>query len=149
MTTQNPRYSYAIGAGWNTALASLTNPENLSQFVVRGLPAPPNSQPVNLFPIREITGSGKPLGHGRVDHAWLWTLLPPAALLWIENTFFSSGTLVYAQVTINTRTHNRGVTTYVRYNAWAELPMPGRDYTYDRTMFRNVTLRFYDLIASS
>lgn len=147
MTTQNPRYSYAIGTGWNTALASLTNPENLSVFVVRGQPAPPTSQPVNLFPIREVTGGGKPYGYGRVDHVWLWPLLPQLAVKWIEDTLFSSGTVVSAQVTINTRLHNRD--TYVRYNAYAELFAPGRDYTYDRKMFRNVALLFYGLVASS
>lgn len=147
MSTQNPRYQYAIGSGWNTALTSLTNPENLSQFVVRGNPAPPTSQPVNLYPIREITGSGQPIGHGRVDHVWLWPLLPQAAVLWLEDTFFSSGTVVSAQVTINTRLHNRG--TYSRFNAYAELFAPGRDYTYDRQMFRNVALIFHGLVASS
>lgn len=147
MTTQNPRYAYAIGSGWNTALASLTNPENLSQFVVRGQPVPPTTQPVNLFPIIKVAGSAAPKGYGRVDHVWTWAVLPQAAVQWIEDTFFTSGTAVSAAVTINTRRHNRA--TYTRYNAYAQLLIPTINYTYRQNMFVGVSLIFYGLIASS
>lgn len=147
MTTQNPRYSYAIGSGWNVALASLTNLENLSQFVVRGNPVPVSTQPVNLFPIVRVAGSGKPKGYGRVDHAWTWSVLPQAAIQYLEDTFFSSGTVVSAQVTINTRRQNRG--TYTRYNAYAQLLIPTVNYTYRQNMFVGVTMLFYGLTASS
>jgi len=139
------RYSYAINSGWNVALVSLVNPEDRAEFMILGNTAPPTTQPVNLFPVRRIAASGAVRGFGRVDHVWTWPLLPQAAVQYLETLLFSSGTVVSAQVTINTRKQNTA--SYARYNAYAELFLPDTSYTYDRTMFRNVQLQFRGLVA--
>lgn len=139
------QYQYAIASGHNVALVSLINPENRDEFMVLGNRLPPTAQPVNPFPVRRVTLSGKEHGSGRVDHVWRWSILPQDAIEYIEDTLFSSGTVVNAACTIYTRKHNRD--SYGRYNAYATLWVAGGDYTYDRRMFRDVQLRFRNLVA--
>lgn len=144
-----PRYQFAIASGWNVALASLTNVEALLYPYTKPRLIPPKTQPINLFPVRTVLFSGRPRGDGRVDHVWVFDVLPAAALQYLVATFYSNATVVSAQVTINTRRQELGLTTYSRYNAYAELFVPGDSMRYDRKFFRDVQWRFYKLTAAS
>lgn len=128
-----PRYSYAIAAGWNVALGSLTNVETL-------LGVPPRTQPIDRFPVRTRTLSSE-VGEGALFHVWEFDEgLKKAKLKIIEDTYLTNGTVVKAQVTINTREHIRD--TYTRWNAWIFLPQPGQDYNLDRGLARTLRVRF-------
>ncbi len=140
-----PTYSYSIAVGHNVALASLTNIENIPQFQYHGAALPPSTQPVDLFPVRERVLSGKEIGGGTINHVWTWQVLPIAALEYIEDTFLSSGTVTWANVTIYTRKHNQQ--TYGRFNAYIILPQPNVDYTYRQRRVLNLNLRFRNLVA--
>lgn len=135
-------YSYSIAAGWNVALANLVNVQNLFG---RAVWVPNRGNPVDTFPNRLVTLSGREVSEGRVNHEWKFIILPIAKLTLFEDTYLSSATVVSAQVTIYTRLHARG--TYARYNAWVALPQPGEDYEYDRGYVRNLRIRFNNMIA--
>lgn len=135
-------YQYKFGAGWDTPLANLLNPEVCSEFRVNGRNMPPTTQPVNLYPVRTSAMSGRVFGDGNVDHIWRWTVLPREAIALIKTTLALTSA-VSAQATINTRVHETN--TYERFNCWVELFIPEVDYRYDRRMFRDVVLRFHDL----
>jgi hypothetical protein len=133
-------YDYRIAAGTDVALVSLTNVEDLLTFA-------PRSQPVDIYPVRRTVLSGAVVGNGTVNHVWTWAVLPIADVKLLEDTFFTSGTVVSANVTIYTRRHDRAA--YTRYNAIAVLPQPGQDFEYDRKYARNVRLTFRNLTAAT
>lgn len=140
----NLRYQYSIAAGSNIALASLVNIENLFGKTKY---APNRQNPVDVYPVRTVTFSGRVTGEGRINHEWTFKALPIALLKLIEDNYHTNGTVTSAQVTIYTRLHNRA--TYVRYNAWSILPQPGEDYEYDRGYARNLVWKFHNLVVSS
>jgi len=128
------QYSYAIAAGWNVALVSLTNVETL-------LGVPPRTQPINRYPVREKVLSQREYGHGARFHVWEFDEgIKKAKLEILEDTYLTSGTVVSAQVTIYTREHIQN--TYTRWNAWLYLPLVNQDYTLDRGLCRNLRVRF-------
>lgn len=140
-----PRYLYAIAPGHNVALVSLANIENISAFRKGHVALPPKSQPVDVFPVRRKTLSGKTWGGGVPDHQWTWDVLPVAALEYLEDTYLSGAAVASAPVTINTRRHDQGV--YTRYNAYITLPQPSVDYAYRQGKVLGLTLTFTHLVA--
>lgn len=127
-------YEYAIASGFNVALLSLTNVETLLGY-------PPNVQPVDPYPVRQITLSNRVIGSGTPVVIWTFRdAVPITVVKTIEDTFFSNGVDLWANVTINTRRHNRS--DYERYNAIASLPQPQVNYTYDRRFAFNLTWEF-------
>lgn len=137
-------YDYRWGAGWGVALASLSNVENDLRPYVRLRSIAPKSQPVDLFPVRTVLGSGRVRGDGRIDHAWELTL-NTAAIEYIIETKFALTSAASVKVTIYTRRHE--MNDYARYNAWLSRPQPGQDMTYLRQGVFAVTLRFTALLA--
>lgn len=137
-------YDYRIAVGSSVALGSLVNIEDVLWPYTAPLRIAPRSQPVNLYPIRTIMGSGRERGDGAINHVWEFTALRQSAVQYLLHTFlFSSG--VSTAVTIYTRLHSTG--TYARYNAYAVLPAPGQDLEYIRQGVYRVNLRFNDLVA--
>jgi hypothetical protein len=137
-------YDYRIAVGSSVALASLPNIEDVLWPYTAPLHIAPRSQPVNLYPIRTTLGSGRERGDGMVFHAWEFTALRQSAVGYLLHTLlFSSG--ISTAVTIYTRLHSTGA--YARYNAYANLPVPGQDLEYIRQGVMRVTLRFSDLVA--
>ena len=137
-------YDYRIAVGSSVALASLTNVETLLWPYTKPLAIAPRSQPVNLYPIRTALGSGRERGDGTINHAWEFTALKQAAVGYLLHTYlFASG--ISTAVTIYTRLHSTGA--YARYNAYANLPVPGQDMEYIRQGIFRMTLRFSDLVA--
>jgi hypothetical protein len=145
-----PIYSYAWAAGHGVALASLTNVEtDIGNFNYRVAGAAftrvaIQSQPVDAFPVRTVLDAGYERGDGRIDHAWVMTLAK-YGIKRILDEFLSSGTVVSASVTINTRRHE--LDDYKRWNAYLILPKPGQDIEYIRADVFRVTLRFQNLVA--
>lgn len=132
-------YDYRIALGSATPMGSLTNIETLIGY-------PPQTQPVAFYPVRTRVLSGREYGDGAVNHTWAFNEgVPIDKVGTILNTFFGGGTTgtVSAFVTINTRLHPSG--TYGRFTGWMALPLPGDDYTYDRTFARDFQLRFLGL----
>jgi hypothetical protein len=139
-----PFYDYRIAVGSSVALGSLSNIEDVLYPYTAPLRIAPRSQPVNLYPVRTVLGSGRVRGDGAIDHAWEFSGLRQTAVQYLLHTLlFSSG--VSTAVTIYTRLHSTG--TYARYNAYAVLPAPGQDLEYLRAGVYRVTLRFSDLVA--
>lgn len=128
---------FRIAAGWNVALGSLTNVENISQIMY-----PPKVTPVDGYPVRRIALSGKVYGDGRIDHVWEYRSITTTALYYIIDTYLSTATS--AAVTIYTLSR---VGTYARYNATLVLPQPGVDYDVAGTVVENLRLRFNGLVA--
>ena len=140
-----PFYSYSIAVGSSVALASLSNIEDVLLPYTQPRRIPPRSQPVNLYPIRTILGSGRERGDGTVFHAWEWDALPAQAVNYLLYSYLFSGGVVSTAVTIYTRRHETN--SYVRYNANAVLPVPGQDLEHLRNGVCRVTLRFNDLVV--
>jgi len=144
-----PKYQYAWAAGHNVALASLTNVEiDIGNYNYRqtggGLfPVAIQTQPVDAFPIRTMVDAGYERGDGIINHAWTMTLAK-FGIKRILDEFLSSGTIVSAAVTINTRRHE--LDSYVRANCYLTLPKPGQDIRYIRHNTFEVTLRFTNLV---
>ena len=145
-----PIYSYSWAAGSGVALASLTNVENdLGPYNYRATGGALyrvgiQSQPVNVFPNRRVLDDGTERGDGLVNHTWVMTLAK-YGIKRVLDEFLSSGTVVYAAVTINTRRHE--LDSYARYNAYLILPEPGTDIQYVRDGVFTVTWRFSALVA--
>lgn len=137
-------YNYAFAPGWNVADGSLINPENRSEFYLLGRNVPPTSDPPDTMPITRIVLSGREYGDGRIDVAWVWPVLPRAALAYIITTFSLSSSRS-ALATIRTRLHEDD--TYARYNAYIVRPKPNVDYTYLQGKYLNVRVRFNGLVA--
>lgn len=137
-------YDYRIAVGSSVALASLSNIETLLWPYTRPLSIAPRSQPVNLYPVRTILGSGRERGDGMITHAWEFTALKQAAVGYLLHTYLFASSVSTA-VTIYTRLHSTGA--YARYNAYAVLPAPGQDMEYIRAGVFRLTLRFNDLVA--
>lgn len=142
---------YAWAAGHGVALASLnavaTELRAHNYRAVGGLryAVEPTSQPVDLFPVRTLLGSGVERGDGRVDHEWQMTLTT-YALEYVLDTYLSSGAVVSAAMTINTRRHD--LNAYGRYNCYLTLPSRSRrDIEYVRQNVVRVTWRFTRLVA--
>ena len=138
-------YSYSIATGSNVALVSLTNVEDLIWNYTRPRRIVPRSQPVNAFPVRTTTGSGRVRGDGAIDHSWEFTAIPVAAVDYLMSFLWAAGTVVSTAVTINTRQHE--LDQYTRFNAFAILPVPGQDMEYLKQGVMRLTIRFSDLTA--
>jgi hypothetical protein len=132
-------YDYRWALNWNVALGSLTNLEAISQIRFA-----PKSQPLDLYPIRRRTLSGKVYGTGTRTHFWLWDALPIASLEYILDSYLPSDA-ASAKMTIYTRLHDLG--EYRRFNCWLERPQPGVHFRYDRKYARDLRLPFTGLIA--
>ncbi len=141
-----PRYSYAIASGHNVALVSLTNIETLWLPYTMGIEVPVISNPVNPYPVKSRMGSGRIRGDGDIDHEWLVSSLPLAALDYLIDTLLvTSGNVVKSKaVTIYTRKHDRGA--YARYNTYLTLPAPEEDYDLNQELVNDLHLRFTKLI---
>ena len=135
---------YRIAVGSSVALGSLTNVEDLLWPYTKPLSLPPRSQPVDLYPVRTVLGSGRVRGDGTINHAWEWTGIKQAAVQYLLHTYLFASSVSTA-VTIYTRLHSTG--SYARYNAYAILPVPGQDLEYIRQNTYRMTLRFSDLVA--
>ena len=135
---------YRIAVGSSVALGSLTNIEDLLWPYTKPLYIAPRSQPVDLYPVRTVLGSGRVRGDGTINHAWEWTGIKQAAVQYLLHTYLFSSSVSTA-VTIYTRLHSTG--SYARYNAYAILPVPGQDLEYIRQNTYRMTLRFSDLVA--
>ena len=138
-------YSYSIATGSNVALVSLTNVEDLIWNYTRPRRIVPRSQPVNAFPVRTTTGSGRERGDGAIDHSWEFTAIPVAAVDYLMSFLWAGGTVVSTAVTINTPRHE--LDEYFRANAYAILPVPGQDLEYLRAGVLRMVIRFNDLVA--
>lgn len=142
-------YSYAWAAGWDVALLDLTNVEtDLLPYVGgQGLPIIPQTQPVNILPIRTNLKSGRVRGDGSITHEWFINVAPLAVLDYIIDTYLvDTGTeLASAKMTISTRRHERAA--YQHYNCWLELPQPGAHYRTDDDFVLDLRLVFHDLRA--
>lgn len=140
-------YDYRIASGWNVALASLTNVEDIPAFkVYPGVGLAPKTQPVNRYPIRVVALDQRVYGDGTPVLDWLFEYLPVAAVYYIENTLHSGGTVVGAANTIYTRQHD--LLTYARYNVYSELFVPGDTMTYyKQEVFTNVVYRHRLVLA--
>lgn len=103
----------------------------------------PRTEPLNIWPVRRKALSRRVYGDGNPIHEWRWTALPITALDYIIDSYIrvASVDVTSAPVTIYTRRHDR--LTYIRANAYLELPVPGQDYTYDRGRARDLVLRFH------
>lgn len=136
-------YDYRIATGHNVALGSLTVVSSISQF----RHVAPISQPVPPFPQRVMLLSGRQVGYGRIDHEWVFPILPPAALDKLIDDYLVTSSAVVASkaVTIYTRLHDR--LTYARYNAYLLYPRSGEDYRYENQYIRDLRLKFTDLEA--
>ena len=142
---------YGWAAGHGVALASLNSVVNelgarnrraaggtLYNVAVR-------SQPVDAFPVRTMLAAGYERGDGRIDHEWQM-LLGKLAVDYVMDTYLSSGAVVKAAMTINTRRHD--LDTYARYSCYLTLPSPRRgDIEYVRQGVIRVTWRFTNLTA--
>jgi hypothetical protein len=132
-------YNYAIGTGASLPLGSLTNTQDLMGY-------PPKSQPVNTQPVRTVTLSGRVYGEGAITHEWPFPqgLAPDKVGTLMNFLFGAGGTQTSVQVTINQRDPIVG--TYVRYTGWVERPIPGQDFTYDRTFCFDFKLKFLGMV---
>lgn len=139
--------TYAFYPGHSIALATLTEIASISYFKSQGVILLPNTQPVNLYPLRTRVESGRErMDEGAGDHPWRFTGLPYTALDYVIDTFFSSVDGFSPPVTIQTRRHDRG--DWKRFNCYLSYPQPDRDYRADNTLkdwVVDVTLWFYDL----
>lgn len=139
-----PLLDYRIASGAAVALVSLQNIETAIYPFTRPRRLPPRTSPVNLYPVRKVTISGREYGDGNVSHIWEWDVLPLTALNFIQTTYVGASA-VSAAVTIYTRLHD--AQTYVRYSAFIVRPVPGVDYTIRQTRAIGLQLRFTSLIA--
>lgn len=141
---------YALALGSNVALASLGNIIEILRERNRRTENGPRwqvgitSQPVDAFPVREVSLSGKERGDGTINHEWN-LVLATYGVKYLLDTYLSSATVVSAAVTINTRQHM--LAAFRRYNANIVLPKPGDDITYLRQNVFRVRIRFTDLEA--
>lgn len=113
-----PFYNYLIGAGWNVALGSLVNIENIKPTGDRKFTAP---RALQLYDEgeRHIRGNGLLFSAGFAVQPWLFNGLTRAQYDYLSSTYCSSG--FSGKVTIYTRwTGQSGG----RYNAVMVLPKP-------------------------
>jgi hypothetical protein len=117
-----PVYLYAIGAGWNVALVSLTNVELIRPTGERYL-YPPQSFGTYDPGIFRVRGDGSVTTSGKPFLLWRWTGQPGGRLTYgqarhIQTTYAAGGWS--GKVTIYTKTTNSAA--YERYNAMIILP---------------------------
>lgn len=138
---------YAIGAGFNLAVASLTGVSSITQLNVDGRVRGPKTRPVEYFPTRVQTLSGKVYGDGNITHEWRFGVMLPSGLNYIQDTYLNgaSSLRVSDAVTIQTRRHDRE--GWQRFNAYLNLPVAGEDFEYDSGYIVNLVLKFTGLIA--
>lgn len=133
-----PFYDYRLALGWNVALGSLTNAEDV-------FGQPPVTQPLDRFPVRRLALAGLETGGGRIDTEWQFLdVLPLAALDSFLTTYFAAGASVAVQVTLYTRL--RDLDEYRRYNAYMVQPKPGRDYVVEDLYAMALRLPFRRLV---
>lgn len=117
--------NYAFYPAHNTGLSSLHNAENHfgahNRRVSGGKlePVTISSPILDPFPVRVLAVDGTPSGDGFIEQYWDLVL---AAYGWkfLRDTYFSSGSVVAVDWTINTLSDD--TVTYARYNVIAELP---------------------------
>lgn len=113
-------YSFRIAAGWNVALGSLTNVEELpaqSGYKHR----PPAISPGYDDGLEKYPGNGGLYLSGYPFVPWYMGDWRYPLWYYFYNTI--GGGLRRSKVTIYTLT-KPGLTTYTRYNAWMHLPKP-------------------------
>lgn len=138
--------TYALEAGHDVADASL---RTLQTILDTPLPVDVTSQPLNLYPVREVTLDQRTIGYGTLSTVWTVKALPAALFHTFMQDLFSTESDLDVAVTIRTRKHDLGATTFARYNAYLARPVPGEDYTYERGAVRGLTLRFQITEAAS
>lgn len=116
MANINPRYSYAIGAGWNLPLGSLTNIELITP--TGGTPFyPPESYGTYDPGDDRIRGDGTLYQAGFAFCEWKWGKITRLQISHLSDTYCASGRsgkiTVYTRVTSN---------SYSRFNAVMLLP---------------------------
>lgn len=118
-------YDFRIAPGWNVALGSLTNVENLpAQSGYSFIPPAivPNYDPG----IEKIVGNGGDYFSGYPGVPWFFGDWRGALWKYFYTTI--GGGLWRSKVTIYTLTLP-GSSTYTRYNAWMFLPKPAKQVT--------------------
>lgn len=138
--------TYALEAGHDVADSSL---RTLQAILATPLPVDVASQPLNLYPVRELTLSQRVIGYGNLVQVWTVKALPAELFRTFMGEFFAVESDLDVAVTIRTRKHDIGAATFARYNAYLARPVPGEDYTYERGAVRNLTLRFQITEAAS
>lgn len=121
-----PLTSFRWKTGHDQVLLDLTYIENDLAPYFAPKPVPVSSQPVNLFPIQELTADGVMVGYGFPAIRWDIGIGTYAALNYVITNWCNSDGSGKA-TTINSRRHD--VLTYARYNVYLSYPVPGVHYT--------------------
>lgn len=109
--------SYSIASGWDVALGSLVNVENITP--TNDVPFdPPKGIPGYEEGNKKVRGDGLILTQGYANVTWHWTRLTYAQYAYLKSTYCSGG--LSGQVTIYT---TLGSASYSRMNAIMFLPM--------------------------
>lgn len=139
-------YDFRIGVGWNVALVSLTNVENLPIQGGRYKFFPPSIVP-NYYPgLARYPGNGGVYYAGYPMVPWYFGEEIQGVLWYYLFNTINSG-LYRNKVTIYTLTLP-GLSSYSRVNAWMELPPPAKQAT-DFTAIPQYTINMTRLVASS
>ena len=113
-----PLYDYRIGAGYNVALASLTNVETITDSDGYKMRAPYAILTYNAGQFRIRTdGTAYQAGYGSLT--WVFAVVTRAQMAKLSTDYCAGG--YSGKVTIYTRTTT---STYARYNAVLLLPNP-------------------------
>lgn len=106
------------------------------------------SPPLDDFPVRELSLAGRMRGDGMVNTS-LVMVLGILAVQFIEDFWFSGGTVVSVAGTFYLRRHSRS-NTYVRRNGYITLPSPeAGTFEYLRQNIARVTYEITNLTEPS
>jgi len=125
---------YGLANGFNTPTTLI---EDEFKVYTRGRFIPPQSQPIDRFPVRTRTLSQRTRGGGVVRFAWTWSAMPAGCIAFLVSRYWQDEAILTAQLTVRQRIH-RVVDLYEYYNCHATLP----SYTYEAGYAVNVRIEF-------
>lgn len=133
-------YDYRIGVGYNVALGSLTNIEDITPTNDIAF-APPNAISTYSPGIRRTRTDSRDYFAGKKTCSWVFSMLTWKQVEYLMDTYCNS--LYDGPVTIYTRA---GRTTYARFNALMKLPIPV-EANRELVVYRDYRVTFIDLVA--
>lgn len=136
-----PLHDYMIALGHNQPYGSLVNIEN-----VTNVKRAPRHTPIDWNPVRGGVLSGRMRRDGRSDCVWVFDSLPAAGFQQIVSSYLTSGGTVYGSTQVTVLTYDVRAGTYIRCNAYLNLPLEQEDYTYDGGYVQNLQLKFTKLV---
>jgi hypothetical protein len=134
-------HEYKIALGSNQPAGSLVNIED-----VTNVKRPPRHTPIAYAPVKSTLLNGNTRRDGRNDFVWKFDSLPDEGFQQIIASYLTSSGTVVGGTTVTVNTYDVRAGTYIRANAYLNLPLEDVDYTYEGGYVQNLQLRFTKLV---